>query len=414
MNKILVFIFIIFPVFSNSQNSLNLVPNWSFEFGQVINNIEMTPKGEYHGLSDITPTINDHIKNWEIAYHKDCKGKINTPDWLEFNYNKEINPYTGNLNPYLFTVPESCCPFYIQNDIQVALGSRFMFLDSYFHYANPSQSSIVSLCKKRNKAYEAIRVGLNEKLEINATYILKIKYKAMQKKFMCDDDVVYTGINTLRIHFSKWGQHWYSTNSNNQLWKNAAVIWKNANYPQDVDCNWHQVIFEITVPSNMPDLGEMIIYCEEGAFFIDDVELYKKCPEIILVQNQEINIFNQSGAYSASDKIIAGNSVDPAYQSGDVIVSSSGSVEFVAGNEVRLKPGFKTSGGYFHAYNDVCGNNKVNINKYKERNNKTENVKKNNKESLTIYPNPNNGVFAINVDEFFLEECLLIIKNQLG
>ena len=172
-----------------------------------------------------------------------------------------------------------------------------------------------------------------------------------------------TGINTLRIHFSKWGQHWYSTNSNNQLWENAAVIWKNANYPQDVDCNWHQAIFEITVPSNMPDLGEMIIYCAEGAFFIDDIELYKKCSEIILVQNHEINIFNQPRAYSASDKIIAGNSVAPSYQSGDVIVSSSGSVEFVAGNEVRLKHGFKISGGCFHAYNDICGNNKVNTNK---------------------------------------------------
>ncbi|MDD3860995.1 MAG: T9SS type A sorting domain-containing protein [Bacteroidales bacterium] len=409
MNKAIYFLFVILPFTANSQNSLNLVPNWSFEFGQIIDNVEMIPQGEYQRLTLADPTIEDHIANWRIAYHNNCSDGANTPDWSSITYNKAISPFTLNLNPYLYTTTESCCSFDMHNDFGITPSLRFMFLDSYFHYYKTSESGAESLCKKRNKAYESIRVSLNEKLAPNEIYLLKIKYKAMQKEYFCEDDIIYTGVNTLRIHFSKWGPHWYSTNSNNQLWENAAVIWKNANIPGDVDCNWHQVVFEITVPTNLDQLGEMIIYCAEGAFFIDDVELYKKCPEIILVQNQNFNIFHQPDAFVAAETIIAGNNVNQSQQAGDVTISANGSVEFVAGDEVRLKHGFSTTGGYFHAYNADCettSNNSKHQDIYTEQSNASDNV--------SIFPNPNNGSFRVELSEQINSSVKMIIQNQLG
>ncbi len=366
--------------FIYSQNNINLVPNWSFENGKKINGVIQSPAGEYDSEINPNVTIENHIANWKVAYHNDCNDIFNSPDWYHICYNKEVLPMNINLtSPYLYT--QNHCSFDMHNDIYTTPSIRFMFLDSYYHYNRGLAYNSGSLCKKKNRAYEAIRVSLIEKLESTQTYLLKIKYRAMQKKFSCADEVVYTGLNTLRIHFSKWGPHWYSTNSNNQLWKNAAVIWKNANIEGDVDCNWHQATFEITVPSNMNQLGEMIIYCAEGAFFIDDVELYKKCPSTILVQNQTININHQPNAFFASETIIAGHSVNPSESFGDVTVNYNGSVRFIAGNEVRLKHGFSTNGGFFHAYNDICENSNKNLNAYEFESLNTE-------ELLTIYPNP--------------------------
>jgi hypothetical protein len=60
----------------NLKTSLNLVPNWPFEFGQII----MISQGEYQHLTLATPTNKDYIANYKIVYHKNCRDVANTPE----------------------------------------------------------------------------------------------------------------------------------------------------------------------------------------------------------------------------------------------------------------------------------------------------------------------------------------------
>ncbi|MGC9331288.1 MAG: T9SS type A sorting domain-containing protein [Bacteroidales bacterium] len=218
-----------------------------------------------------------------------------------------------------------------------------------------------------------------------------MKIKPIQKRYYCnniadDDHLIYTGINNLKVHFTKWGLHWNSNSSNNQKWEDAAFVWKDFNN-DNTQCEWEQVYYEITVPSGKTDLKNMILYCSEGGFLIDDVELNEKCPTTIYFQNHEFNIPNRPYAYFADDKIVAGKNVTTATENGDVVVNQNGKVNFIAGNEVRLKHGFRTNGGEFHAFNQNCYSSKSTMSERNEINDR-KNTAKHENISINISPNP--------------------------
>lgn len=99
---------------------------------------------------------------------------------------------------------------------------------------------------------------------------------------------------------------------------------------------------------------------------------------------------------------------------------------FIAGNSIRLLPGFKSGKGpgtHFHAYIEECGGksiviDNVNRNYVNEYRNDPVIIEKHeiiNKVSVNIFPNPNNGIFKIeyteNTDDLISVEVTNIMSN---
>ncbi|MFP4664708.1 MAG: T9SS type A sorting domain-containing protein [Bacteroidales bacterium] len=390
---------------SYSQENINIIPNYSFEDGYNDYEPECNYTNCWNPGSSVLP-IDKHIKYWNVACKNigfltnDCKNKLNTPDW--FHTECDNYTYNGFLSDEF---NQSTCEVNLDN---TAPSNRFIFL-----YAGYNK---ITNCKGKEKYNEGVRVGLKQKLTENKTYLLKLKIKPIQKRYYCDniaddDHLIYTGKNNLKVHFTKWGLHWNSTSSNNQKWEDAAIIWKDFNN-DNTQCEWEQVYYEITVPSGKTDLKNMILYCSEGGFFIDDVELYEKCPTTIYFQNRGFNIPNHPYAYFADDKIVAGKNVTTAIENGDVIVNQHGNVNFIAANEVRLKHGFRTNGGEFHAFNQTCLSSKSKSGGRNDLYNKT-NLNYDSK-ILFIYPNPFQNSFTLEISPDFGKDIQLHIVDMQG
>lgn len=124
-------------------------------------------------------------------------------------------------------------------------------------------------------------------------------------------------------------------------------------------------------------------------------------PSILYIQN--ITLSGIEPPFEATDQIFAGNAVtNPPY--GDAIITSMANVSFRAGNKVNIMPGFHVyNGADFHAYIDPFSTKGNRINSLQEdKTLKSESLflqesdtEKYPEALISIYPNPNSGVFHI-------------------
>jgi len=143
-------------------------------------------------------------------------------------------------------------------------------------------------------------------------------------------------------------------------------------------------------------------------------------PPILYLQNMIIN--ENESLFEAIDQIFAGNTVTfPPY--GDVIVTRNASVTFRAGERIFIKPGFHVyEGAYFYAniepYDQVYESNSTLIIPSLVNNiQQTEDfVSKDTflESSISIYPNPNTGVFNISFSNIPEELITVEVRNMMG
>ena len=310
--------FIILLYFCHTSFSQqNLIYNNSFENG--IDNFLPTCN---YGFSS-NQSIDNKIAYWKCAHHNVEKG-VYIPTWIDFT------------SCYKTIVISNCGECNMQSNVLTS--NRIMFISSKWFSDNKS-------------FHDAIRVGLKENLKPNQTYIFRIKYNPVMK--YCFPK--YTDVNHLRIHFTKWGENWNSTSNNNQKWNDAVSI-----YHTDICGMWKQKEVEITTP-NLSNLKNLIIYVEEGAFYIDDVELYEKCQSEIFIQNKVFDYFYNPSLQDyffvahASNILNAGYSVDNTEPYGDVIINDGANITFKAQNEINLNSGFTADkGSEFTAVLEPC------------------------------------------------------------
>jgi hypothetical protein len=98
---------------------------------------------------------------------------------------------------------------------------------------------------------------------------------------------------------------------------------------------------------------------EQSTFAIDDITIvewpFEDCPTIQRVENYNFDGFTGI-TLSADDQLHAGYDVGASTANGNVIVPAGSAINFKAGNQVGLFPGFQAEfGSEFHAYNAPCG-----------------------------------------------------------
>lgn len=308
----------------------NLIPNYSFEQS---NN---TPECQYGMSNAKADDFDSDMVWWKAARH--TPNKINPPDWIDKTDTSCMSSFISYFcNNYLYINFPS---------------NRFVTLQSqgYYNFWNNLKYS-----------HEAIRTQLYGTLQAGATYIIRMKVIPMR------ESTTDYGNSHLRVFFSKWGEHWNSGSSNNQLWEATG-----ANIILDgtpLICQFQIIERRITVPSNMTDLQNIVLYAEDYRMAVDDVELFLECPSQITIQNQFYDYFaygpnaNQGTPFAeqASDYINAGN-----FGSGNVTVqglsnpnpSYNARVTYTAGKKITLSPGFTAQkNSYFHAVIAPCPNN---------------------------------------------------------
>ncbi|OFX41114.1 MAG: hypothetical protein A2X08_04355 [Bacteroidetes bacterium GWA2_32_17] len=356
--------------------------------------------------------FDNEVAYWKVAPHNNDKEERN-PDWTDLYCNNDHFSHSCFSGPF------------ISSGNQVLIAAD------------------LSKCKERNNGtmkfrqwHEAIRIGVNGNggngLINNKEYV--IRYKLLPIESSLEDvyyDIndptnvphswkCYNYMNTchMRLIFSELGENWDKPWSDKFEAINANVI---INYPSSGYCMWYYIERNFTVPSS-GDYNNLILYMEDGAFEIDDVELFEKCTDNLLIQNKvyhspyTMNI--EAGAYfeTVSNYINAGNAVGAInVYNGDVVVGNGADVTFTAGNRISLKPGFKTKpGAHFIAKIEPCTGNKINYNEfannylslltYNLKNIEIDTLDEATDEELVfedsfnIFPNPTFGNVTINVN----------------
>jgi len=331
--------FIIVTLFSffNLFCQNNIVPNPGFEIGNT-----PQPWNCLYNNDDDNSKFNSDVNDWKAAEHKNGKG-VGHPDLLDITIPACSTCYHVSFAKAVIYPPYD----------NMLASNRFVALQSLSPNLN-------------NKWFhEAIIATLNETLIPGTTYILKMK--VMPMRLTEGNPGIGYRSNYLSIRFSKRGGKYWNYNYDNQKWY-ATIIYNTVpeSLPQDPTnknfCKWEQFETEITVPSSGCDqLNHIILYCDEGGYFIDDVELYKKCPDEMLIENKTYdgyfydNLYQGKNAlYAASNILKAGYDVGSP-PTGDVIVKQYADVIYSAGQEIDLMPGFEAEfGSDFEAHIWPC------------------------------------------------------------
>jgi hypothetical protein len=153
-------------------------------------------------------------------------------------------------------------------------------------------------------------------------------------------------------------------------------------------------------------------------------------PNTKYVQN-EIHL-QGNNTHSARDEVVVGKNIDPVPNRsliGDVLSTDAANTTFYAGKKITFHPGVKFNNftgkthAYIHEYCDYTqgvfklGETTTNPNEAFEAKNTTENSKEfEEAEALVearLYPNPNNGIFTIDLDMVIDEVFIYNIFGQL-
>ncbi|HEY9082323.1 MAG TPA: T9SS type A sorting domain-containing protein [Vicingaceae bacterium] len=164
-------------------------------------------------------------------------------------------------------------------------------------------------------------------------------------------------------------------------------------------------------------------------FLMDEIEAdVVKLQNKVIGQNNNISSSHVYKAwYKAEDAIHIGHSVTYKTDPGDYIIQDDGDITTHAKNEIIIKPGFHAQyGSDFHAfiyYDDCNGGNKA-VNENTESNHQMSNTNNSSitltpkameEESLfSVYPNPTDGMFYINVINNITPQSYIEITNLVG
>lgn len=415
--NIFLFVLLIGENIPNLYSQNNLIPNPGFE----VNQSGKSPQCIYADNVSGAKKFDSDIDWWRVAEHNTGK-KSFTADWIGIagsgscsgskihtivnnNSSAYCNPLTPSIYPSnRFVLVESnvVCKTNI-------FGNRKCKYDDYDHYT-----------------HEAIRSEFTNQQSLNAsgTYILRMKVVPLPTP---TDNTVFSSNSYLRIFFSKNSVNWSKpTWTGNQLFEayNANLL---ISYSDN--CAWQFIERSFTVPSNLPDIKNIVLFSEQNGYLIDDMELFQACPYQILIQNQDYNstFYNSQAnqgfpfAEKADNNIIAGYNVgDPDASPGNVIVRNGAQVTYTAGQRIVLEPGFTAeTGSIFKAIIASCPNSFRVMNTDSILNNIKfeENAVEKSVEELTeadITPNPNNGNFSIYFNTEELSNKRIIISDVLG
>lgn len=213
----------------------------------------------------------------------------------------------------------------------------------------------------------------------------------------------YSGTNHLRVHFRQKGQgnNWDSNNNNQKMNDKANYVRYLETYEKS---KWELVEHEFKVDENTDKLKHIVFVIEEGRVAIDDIELFEKCPWEIAIQNKEyFATHNYPIKEQASEILYAGRDVTGNWAQGDVILRNNSDVHFTAGQKIIIVHGFKTEpGAKFIAEITPCNNSSSQriINDNSTQNNyEFENENNPTEKQIQISPNPNSGIFNIELLE---------------
>lgn len=186
--------------------------------------------------------------------------------------------------------------------------------------------------------------------------------------------------------------------------KAAAIAYRLNTYYLISTSNYSDArAFGIQAAGDLYGYGSAEVIAVTNAFYAVGIGAEYNCMNNITLN---ASIINMSNKYEVSDYIIA---------SSPIIVSAGKFVKFDAGNYIELQPGFEINAftsGYFSAYIDGCGDpntalipelntlssvaaDEVNKVAFAERplENPLKDIISN---DVSIYPNPNKGLFTIN------------------
>ncbi|MBI4945720.1 MAG: T9SS type A sorting domain-containing protein [Bacteroidetes bacterium] len=317
----LLFISII-PTFLFSQT--NLIHNPGFENGSG------TPVSEsscqFGAYVPGTTAIDNYIYDWKLARCTDswpsiCDYKYSEPDWKG---------------------PDYGCSYLIPSH------TRFMYLE---------KRKYGTTCHTKSGEQDAVRSPLISTMDGTKNYLFRINYEGLNQFFPntdCQPDAPRT-----RIYFSKNSSNWHAKWGNTKL---SFAMYPPYSFVQ------HWVILNGPRFNSIPFIGNIFdklknitIACEDGAFYVDYVELAEMCEDPLLIQNHVFYYGVNEVPYKSSGILKAGNNVGAPTATGDVIIKNSAVTIFKAETAIYLEPGFRTeNNAHFETIIENCNTNTAN------------------------------------------------------
>lgn len=418
---LLLLLTILIQIYMEAQN--NIIPNFNLEKAQP----QKYPQCDY---TTILNGIDFDIENWRVAQHNNGKGS-SSPDWVE----------------------TSCSTNGLCSDADYPNGynSRQLLI-----------KADVYKCKNNFKnTHEAVCVSLenNGTFTQGMNYILR--YKVAPSKAVILSEANYITSQTLndckadlgnchlRIFLSELGNiGWNKNNSDKQELISANF---QATAPDPLYC--HYSIQERKFTANKSNFTTLVFYAESGGILFDDVEVFEECQNSYLIQNKSYappfylpNSVNGISNFTekSSDNITAGKNITSNKPTGDVTINAhylsysnpqffkqkSAHVRYTAANEINLRDGFTVEhGADFAAVILPCPNNfnrLINPNTNPDPNYiipaplitdediVSDDEQTNEIFNISIFPNPNNGQFNIQLSESEELPTSISIQNILS
>ncbi|MFB6306585.1 MAG: 3-coathanger stack domain-containing protein [Flavobacteriales bacterium] len=277
---------------------------------------------------------------------------------LQFQDDKIDNPSDHPDKIYGLCAPQSSSDKFNQlSGDEFNVGDRVLKMQSTF-------VSCGFLCKfEANKP--TVITDLRKNLKNNTDYILRIQAMPLRgpqevcwSLGACQEQCYNYGDNILQVYFSENGRkQWFREPSNvfydNDLCKNPNSLvnpgrcgeWQyfTLEFNIDSDCENDEV-------GDVSDLRFLVLQVKDGAFLIDNVELYEKCPNnSITIKGitydehfyDPVNFMNPQGSPYTTYSF---NSVQTVSGS-PVVVEDEAEVNYWSGTKVTLNPGFHAKEG---------------------------------------------------------------------
>lgn len=425
--KCIKYLIIVFVYSNILVSQTNLIPNGNFEScssSSGCNNCNYNSGG-----------IGGAASNWQNAPHYNDKG-IYAPKIVDLN--------SSNCQSTL--VDASYCNLYQPNPYvnPTSTSKRFIRLRADYD----------SKCKAKKQWHDAVGVQLpsNTNFGSGITYIIRYKINPLRATILDPNLFNQNDVNTCNTGGGDpFFTHirFFLSNQSPSLWNKSSNASTqeliNANFTKqlspinstDVDCNWIQCERKFIPSQN--NKTTLIIYAENGGAFIDDVEVFEECESYKHIQNKYYDnfIFAPSaidGLYNMNEKaginLYVGKMINGGWPFGDVILANGSKVNFTAANVITITDGFWVQpGADFTAKILPCPNNfnrLINPNTNPDPNYiipapliADEDIVPDDEQineifNISIFPNPNNGQFNIQLSEDEELPTSISIQNILG
>ncbi len=292
----------------SSKAQGNMIYNPGFEEGKS----GAVPGCDYHSSSK---DIDQDIAAWYNArttatlFHSG-PNRNSFPDWMD----KNCSGVTAGL------------PYY----------SRFVYLQTIPLDAPSS---------------DAIRTGLITSMSAGTPYLFKTTYVGVLLK-----PGVTSPVARERVYLTTYNEHWDKT------WGNTKITW--AMYPPSYSAGgWVQQWYILPVSEGSfqvsdfyPLVHNIVLTNEQGAFYVDYVELSQDCGNPVLIQNRDFYPYIDELPYKSSIDLRAGYNIGaPNTGLGNVTVHNGANETFIADNTIYLEPGFTAEfGSNFNTVLEPC------------------------------------------------------------